>query len=225
MKVVVVLTGAGISAESGLQTFRDSKDGLWEGHSIEEVATPEAWHRDPKKVLQFYNWRRKQSLKAQPNKAHTFLAEMESKYDIRIVTQNVDNLHERAGSTDVLHLHGELCSMRSENNPDLTYEITGDIEIGEKAEDGAQLRPDIVWFGEAVPNMDIAIKIVQEADVLMVIGTSLQVYPAASLLNFTKPDKPIFVLDKKVPTNIPANVVAIEKPATQGIEELFELIN
>ncbi len=221
---IAVLTGAGISAESGLQTFRDAKDGLWEGHSIEEVATPEAWQRNPQKVLDFYNWRRKQAREAEPNAAHVQLAESEKKHDLHIITQNVDDLHERAGSTQVLHLHGELMSMCSERDKNLKYPITGDISMGEIAEDGAQLRPDIVWFGEAVPAMDEAIEIVRASDVLIIIGTSLVVYPAAGLVNYFT-GKDIYVLDKSIPANLSASVVAVEKPATEGITDILELLD
>ncbi len=220
---IAVLTGAGISAESGLQTFRDAKDGLWEGHSIDEVATPEAWQGDPAKVLDFYNWRRKQAIEAQPNDAHKALAEAESKHHISIITQNVDDLHERAGSTQVLHLHGELLSMCSERNKNLKYPIKDDIKMGDLAEDGAQLRPDIVWFGESVPAMDEAIAIVRDSDVLVIIGTSLVVYPAAGLVHYFT-GKDIYVLDKRIPDTLPQNVIAVEKPATEGISDILNLI-
>ncbi len=224
MKKITVLTGAGISAESGLQTFRDAKDGLWEGYNVEDVATPQAWAENPKRVLDFYNWRRSEALKAKPNKAHIFLAEAEQKYDISIITQNVDNLHERAGSSKVLHLHGDLCTMRSESDPSLKYHIEGDIKLGDLAEDGAQLRPDIVWFGEAVPNMYKAIHYVQDTDALVVIGTSLVVYPAASLIHYIS-ESDLYVLDKNIPQGLSEKVVTIEKKATEGISELFELLD
>ncbi len=225
MKKIAVLTGAGISAESGLQTFRDAKDGLWEGHSIDEVATPEAWQRDPAKVLDFYNWRRKQASEAQPNDAHKALAKAESKHHIDVITQNVDSLHERAGSSRVLHLHGRLDSMRSEKDPSLRYPIKGDIALGDLAEDGAQLRPDIVWFGEGVPAMDQAIEIVRSSDYLIVIGTSLQVYPAAGLLHYVHDASRILVLDKSVPQGLPPEIISIEKTATQGIDELLSYLD
>ncbi len=217
---LVVLTGAGISAESGLQTFRDSKDGLWNGYDINEVATPEAWERNPKLVLDFYNWRRAEANQAQPNKAHIKLAEAEAKHHIHIITQNVDDLHERAGSTQVLHLHGQLNRMRSTHDPLLNYPIEGDIEIGQTADDGHQLRPDIVWFGEEVPMMEMAIAQVAEADALIVIGTSLVVYPAAGLVNYCSENAAIYILDKHIPP-IRREVFALERKATEGIEELL----
>jgi NAD-dependent deacetylase len=177
MKKLVVLTGAGISAESGLKTFRDS-DGLWEGYNIEDVATPGAWRKDPKLVLEFYNYRRKNVREAAPNAAHLELAALEKHFDVIIVTQNIDDLHERAGSSKVVHLHGEIFKMRSERNEKLIYDIKDDINLGDKADDGAQLRPHIVWFEEPVPMIERALSIVQEADFFVVIGTSLAVYPA-----------------------------------------------
>ncbi|RYY24611.1 MAG: NAD-dependent deacylase [Chitinophagaceae bacterium] len=219
-KKLVVLTGAGISAESGLKTFRDS-DGLWQGYDISEVATPEAWRKNRALVLEFYNMRRKDVLQAAPNEAHFGLARLEKDFDVTVITQNIDNLHELGGSTKVIHLHGEIFSMRSEKNPDLVAKITGDIAEGDTAEDGAQYRPDIVWFGEAVPMMETAVPIVNTADVFVVIGTSLLVYPAAGLINYTNAGIPIFVIDRKLP-DMPAipSLMTIEKPATQGILEL-----
>lgn len=216
-KKLVVLTGAGISAESGLQTFRDS-DGLWEGYDIEEVATPGAWEKNPELVLRFYNMRRKNVLEAAPNTAHKKLAELEENFDIHIITQNIDDLHERAGSTKVLHLHGEILKMRSERNERLVYDIRDDINMGDKAEDSAQLRPHIVWFGEAVPMIETAIGIVQTAAIFAVIGTSLVVYPAAGLVNYTRESIPKFIVDKKIPySSSSGNVVSIEKTATEGV--------
>lgn len=181
-KHIVVFTGAGVSAESGLKTFRDS-DGLWENYRIEEVATPEAWERNPKLVLEFYNMRRKQCMEAQPNKAHQLIAELEKYYNVSVITQNIDDLHERAGSTNVLHLHGEIMKVRSSVDDNLIYPIKKwNLELGEKCEKGSQLRPHIVWFGEPVPMMEKAIEIVQTADVFIVVGSSLVVYPAAGLL-------------------------------------------
>lgn len=174
MKKLVVFTGAGISAESGLKTFRDS-DGLWEGHRVEDVATPEAWHRNPDMVLRFYNERRQSVLQAKPNKAHLKLKEIEAYFDVNIITQNIDDLHERAGSNSVLHLHGEITKMRSESNSSATFDIYGDIKLGDLAPDGRQYRPHIVWFGEAVPMIEPAIKICEQADIFVVIGTSLVV--------------------------------------------------
>lgn len=223
-KKLVVLTGAGISAESGLRTFRDS-DGLWEGYNIEDVATPRAWKKDPKLVLEFYNYRRKNVLDAQPNAAHTRLAELEKDFDVHIITQNIDDLHERAGSTQIIHLHGEIFKMRSEKTASLVYEIKGDINWGDTAEDGAQLRPHIVWFEEPVPMIEEAIPVVRSADIFVVIGTSLVVYPAAGLVNYALPGTPKFIVDKKVPyTSSVQQLTAIEKPATEGILELKQLL-
>lgn len=219
-KQLVVLTGAGISAESGLKTFRDS-DGLWEGYNIEEVATPRAWRRNPKMVLEFYNYRRQNVLEAKPNAAHLGLAALEEKFDVTIITQNIDDLHERAGSTNVLHLHGEIFKMRSESDEDLIYEIQGDINLGDVAEDGAQLRPHIVWFEEPVPMISSAVPIVSNADIFAVVGTSLVVYPAAGLVNYAPYEIPKFIIDKKIPyTSAIKNLFAIEQPATIGVELL-----
>jgi NAD-dependent deacetylase len=192
---IVVLTGAGISAESGIATFRDS-GGLWEQNRIEDVATPEGWQRDKELVNRFYNLRRKQAAEVEPNEGHKALVRLEDKYDVYIITQNVDNLHERAGSTNVLHLHGELSKVRSTVDPSLIYEV-GDkqIAIGDKCEKGSQLRPHIVWFGEAVPAIEEATRIAEMADIFMVIGTSLQVYPAAGLLHYAAADIPKFLID------------------------------
>lgn len=225
MKNLVVLTGAGISAESGLKTFRDS-DGLWEGYKVEEVASAQAFHRNPKLVLDFYNMRRTQVLEAQPNAAHKELAALEEKFNVVIITQNVDDLHERAGSSNVFHLHGEILKMRSSANPDLKYPIASDIEIGHLAEDGAQLRPDIVWFGENVPMMPLAAKLTSLADILVIIGTSLVVYPAASLLDFKEEGIPWFVLDQKIPlVNKDKHLIIIEEPASTGIYTLIKHLN
>lgn len=219
-----MLTGAGISAESGLRTFRDS-DGLWEGYNIEDVATPRAWKKNPQLVLEFYNYRRKNVLDAKPNAAHFGLAELEKDFDVTIITQNIDDLHERAGSTNVMHLHGEILKMRSERSLDLIYEITGDILLGDKAEDGAQLRPYIVWFEEAVPMIEEAVPVVQQADILVVVGTSLVVYPAAGLLTVADDSIPKFIVDKKIPyTSSVHNLTAIEKPATDGVKELVSIL-
>lgn len=221
---MVVLTGAGISAESGLKTFRDS-DGLWEGYEIEDVATPRAWKKDPKLVLEFYNYRRKNVLEAEPNAAHRILAQLERDFDVHIVTQNIDDLHERAGSTKVLHLHGEIFKMRSEVDEELVYEIKGDINIGDKAEDGAQLRPHIVWFEEPVPMIERAAGIVRQADLFVVVGTSLVVYPAAGLVNYAPWHIPKYIVDKRIPyTSDAYNLVAIEKPATEGVKELADML-
>lgn len=221
-KKIVVLTGAGISAESGLKTFRDS-DGLWEGYDVTEVATPRAWRRDPKLVLEFYNLRRRDVLKAEPNAAHLGLAELEKDFEVQIITQNIDDLHERAGSTQVLHLHGEIFKMRSERNERLVYEIREDILLGHTAEDGAQLRPAIVWFEEPVPMIGQAVPLVQEADIFVVVGTSLVVYPAAGLVDLARPGIPKFIVDKKIPyTSGLSEIVAIEQPASVGVRELAQ---
>ncbi len=219
-KKLVVLTGAGISAESGLKTFRDS-DGLWEGYNIEDVATPRAWKKNRGLVLEFYNYRRKNVLDAQPNAAHYGLAELEKDFDVHIITQNIDDLHERAGSTRVLHLHGEIFKMRSENDETLIYDIRGDIHLGDLAPDGAQLRPHIVWFEEPVPMIEAAIPVVSRADIFVVAGTSLVVYPAAGLVNYAPRGIKKFIIDKKIPyTTSIHNLAAIEKPATEGIKDL-----
>ncbi|MCF8331263.1 MAG: NAD-dependent deacylase [Bacteroidales bacterium] len=192
---IVVLTGAGISAESGIKTFRDD-DGLWKHYRFEEVASPEAWHKHPGDVLEFYNQRRKNVIEAEPNAAHMALVNLEDYFDVKIITQNVDDLHERAGSKDVIHLHGEIRKARSSNDPSLIYPVEGwELNMGDKAEDGSQLRPHVVWFGEPVPMFDIAIEMAREADILLIIGTSLNVYPAASIYQFAGKDVPKFYVD------------------------------
>lgn len=224
-KKLVVLTGAGISAESGLRTFRDS-DGLWEGYRIEDVATPRAWRRDPQLVLDFYNMRRRDVIAALPNAAHTGLAALQEHYDVHIVTQNIDDLHERAGSKNVLHLHGEIVKMRSEHNEHKLYPITADMQLGDKAEDGGQLRPHVVWFEEPVPMIEQAIPIMYSADVFVLIGTSLVVYPAAGLVDYVQPHVPKYVIDKRIPpVTRYSNVISIEKPATEGINELIKYLS
>lgn len=221
-KKLVVLTGAGISAESGLKTFRDT-DGLWEGYNIEEVATPRAWRKNPQLVLDFYNMRRKNVMEALPNAAHIGLAELEKDFNVHIITQNIDDLHERGGSTKVLHLHGEILKMRSQKNDRLIYDIKEDIKIGDTAEDGEQLRPHIVWFEEAVPMIEPAIALAGEADIFVVVGTSLAVYPAAGLINYAPGNIPKFIVDKKIPYAASLHgIVAIEKPATEGVKELMK---
>jgi NAD-dependent deacetylase len=195
-KNLVVLSGAGISAESGIRTFRDS-DGLWEGHDVAEVATPMGWFKNPSLVLDFYNQRRRQLLQCHPNQAHEMIANLESSYYVNIITQNVDDLHERAGSTNVLHLHGELLKSRSTLDESLVYSCTSDILLGTCCEKGFQLRPHIVWFGEEVPNLQKAIPLVQKADLLIVIGTSLQVYPAAGLVGFANHNANVYYIDPK----------------------------
>ncbi len=223
-KKLVVLTGAGISAESGLKTFRDS-DGLWEGYDIEDVATPRAWRRNPQLVLDFYNMRRRAVVEASPNLAHLGLAVLEADYDVYIVTQNIDDLHERAGSTRVMHLHGEILKMRSEHNEGLIYDTRNDIKIGDIAADGAQLRPHIVWFEEPVPMIEQAIPVMYSADVFVLIGTSLVVYPAAGLVNYVRAEVPKYVIDRRIPSvGHFNNVICIERPATEGIAELKRML-
>jgi NAD-dependent deacetylase len=222
---LVVLTGAGISAESGLKTFRDS-DGLWEGYDIQEVATPRAWKKNPQLVLEFYNMRRRNVLDAAPNDAHKSLVALEKDFDVQIITQNIDDLHERAGSRNILHLHGEILKMRSEKNEHLVYEIRDDIRLGDKAEDGHQLRPHIVWFEEPVPLIEDAAALAATADILLIIGTSLVVYPAAGLVNFVQPSTPVVIIDKKIPyTTGLQNLTAIEKSAVEGVKELPALLS
>jgi NAD-dependent deacetylase len=223
MKKIVVFTGAGISAESGIQTFRDS-NGLWENYAVEDVATPRAWKKDPALVLRFYNERRKNILQDNPNKAHLALAALENNYQIQIITQNIDDLHERAGSSNVMHLHGEILKMRSERNEALHYPIQGDIQLGDQAADGAQLRPAIVWFEEEVPMMEFAVREAMQADIFVVIGTSLVVYPAASILHYLPPAMPVVVIDKKLPVVNRSFVTYIEKPATEGVIDLIALL-
>lgn len=220
-KKLVILTGAGMSAESGIQTFRGAS-GLWNGYDIMEVASPEGWHKNQKMVLDFYNARRKNALEAKPNSGHIQLAELESDFDIEIITQNVDDLHERAGSKNVLHLHGELFKIRSTRDEKLVYDLDGwELNEGDFCELGSQLRPHIVWFGEAVPEMENAIRIVKSADVFVVIGTSLAVYPAASLINFANPQIPKFIIDPDIPPVYTiSNLTPIEKGAGEGVAEL-----
>ena len=216
---LVVLTGAGISAESGLKTFRDA-NGLWEGHDVMKVASPEGWYNNPELVLEFYNQRRKQALTAKPNQAHTILAELESHFDVEIVTQNVDNLHEKAGSSRVHHLHGHLFQSRSTQNESLVYEMDDwKLELGDLCELGSQLRPNIVWFGEAVPMMEVAIELAARADVFLVVGTSLQVYPAAGLINYCSSEIPKYIIDPNRPAGFfNENITFIENKATLGME-------
>ncbi len=224
MKHLVVLTGAGVSAESGIKTFRDA-GGLWEGYDVMEVASPIGWAKNPKLVLDFYNQRRKQLLASLPNLAHKTLKELEKRFKVSIITQNVDDLHERAGSKNVLHLHGELLKVRSTKNEKLIYEWTKDVQWGDKAEDGGQLRPHIVWFGEAVPAMHEAAKIVETADLLLIIGTSMQVYPAASLIDYLPNGKPVYIIDPKKPNGVLQNHVHfIEETACKGITTFVDMI-
>lgn len=221
---IVVLTGAGISAESGLKTFRDS-DGLWMGYNIEDVATPRAFARNPQLVLDFYNMRRRDVAAAEPNAAHTGLAKLEEKYKVTIVTQNIDDLHERGGSANIIHLHGEIFKMHSVGNPEHPLEVRGDIEVGDLGEDGTQLRPHIVWFEEPVPMISVAAQVMMQADIFVLVGTSLQVYPAAGLIGYVADDVPKYILDRKIPTvGHYKNIHLIEKPATEGIRDLMKLL-
>jgi NAD-dependent deacetylase len=225
MKKVVVMTGAGVSAESGIQTFRD-EDGLWNKYRFEDLASPEGWDRDKRLVLEFYNQRRKIVWEARPNAAHYALAKLESKFDVQIVTQNVDDLHERAGSKNVLHLHGEIKKVRSTIDPDLVYELKDwQLNLGDKCAKGSQLRPHIVWFGEAVPMIGPAIKIVSEADIFLIIGTSMVVYPAASLVVYAHPDSSKYYIDPKAfPVGGISNLEIIKKTAGEGVPEVVERI-
>jgi NAD-dependent deacetylase len=225
MKKLVVLTGAGISAESGLKTFRDS-DGLWEGYNIEDVATPEAWRKNPELVQQFYNERRKNVLDAQPNAAHFALAALEKDFEVTIITQNIDDLHERAGSTNVVHLHGIITRSQSSKNPDLTYPIEGwEIKMGEVCELGSQLRAHVVWFGEAVPMIEKAVEICASADVFMLVGTSLAVYPAAGLIDYVPDETPKYIVDPKIPAiSSVKNIIKIEEKATVGVAKVAEML-
>lgn len=225
-KKLVVLTGAGISAESGIKTFRDS-DGLWEGHNVMEVATPEGWHKNQELVLDFYNKRRQQLKDVNPNLGHIILAELEKDFDVHIITQNVDDLHERAGSTKVLHLHGELLKVRSTQNKNLILDWTEDLFTGDFDSNGHQLRPHIVWFGEEVPALEEAIDITETANYFAVIGTSLQVYPAAGLISYTPSTTPVFYIDPKpiaIP-NIRNKVETIAKFASEGVADLRARLN
>jgi NAD-dependent deacetylase len=223
-KHIVVLTGAGISAESGLKTFRDS-DGLWMGYNIEDVATPRAFIKNPQLVLDFYNMRRKDVALAIPNAAHIGLATLEKKYKVTIVTQNIDDLHERSGSSNVLHLHGEIFKMHSLGSPDKIVDIKADIELGDRGEDGTQFRPHIVWFEEPVPMIEKAAQIMAEADIFVLVGTSLQVYPAAGLIHYVPLEVPKYIIDKKIPAvRNYTNLHLVEKPATEGVAELLSLL-
>lgn len=226
MTSLAILTGAGMSADSGLATFRDA-GGLWEGYDIEEVASISGWHQNPKKVLDFYNLRRAQAAEAEPNAGHRALVELESCYEVTIITQNVDDLHERAGSTNVLHLHGELSKARSVDHPDRVYSIGSDpIFIGDLAEDGAQLRPHIVWFGEGVPMIEKAAEIVAKTDTLIVIGTSLSVYPAAGLVDYAGPDVPVYVVDPGAPAMTDDQWIHYRESAAVGTPKLVQhLVN
>lgn len=224
MKHIVVLSGAGVSAESGIKTFRDA-DGLWEGHDVMEVATPEGFEANPELVLDFYNQRRRQLFEVEPNAAHLKLAQLEKTYKVSIITQNVDDLHERAGSTNVIHLHGELLKARSMGNEDYVLEWNSDINWGDNCPDGHQMRPHIVWFGEDVPMMIPAIDICQTADILIIIGTSMQVYPAAGLMHYVQPQTKIFYIDPKPAISGNNQITVIARPATTGIEEVISFLH
>lgn len=225
MKKIVVLTGAGVSAESGIKTFRDA-DGLWEGHDIMEVASPMGWERDRQKVLEFYNLRRRQLKEVQPNAAHLALKELEEKYEVNIVTQNVDDLHERAGSSRVIHLHGELRKVRSCIDEQLVLEWEEDLNEGDLCKHQSQLRPHIVWFGEEVPRMEEAMEITSEADILIIIGTSMQVYPAAGLMHYTRPGIPIYFIDPKPSVSGKGNLKVYAEKASSGVRKVVdELLN
>ncbi len=227
MKNLIVLSGAGISAESGLKTFRDS-DGLWEGYDIHEVATPEAWERNPELVQRFYNERRKAVLEASPNVAHIALAELESDWNVQIITQNIDNLHERAGSSNVLHLHGIITKSQSSIDPTLLYDIEGaELAMGARCQRGSQLRPHVVWFGEPVPMIERAAEIVARADILLVIGTSLAVYPAAGLIHACPNDTPVYLIDPKAESlsSQRPGLEIIPLTATKGIKEFQERLS
>lgn len=230
MKKLVVLSGAGISAESGISTFRDA-GGLWDKYPVEQVATPEGYAANPELVIRFYNERRKQLLDIQPNEAHKIVAELEHCFEVTVITQNIDNLHERAGSSHIIHLHGELTKVTSShdpNNPHYIQELTPEnfeVKMGDKAKDGSQLRPFIVWFGEAVPEIETAIQYVQQADVFVIIGTSLNVYPAAGLLHYVPHHAEVYLIDpKEVRVSSAHPVHVIQKGASKGMEELRELL-
>lgn len=225
MKKLVVLSGAGISAESGIKTFRDA-DGLWEGHDIMEVASPIGFAKNPELVLDFYNKRRTQLLEVQPNAAHKILAELQNEFDVHIITQNVDDLHERAGSKNIIHLHGELLKVRSVYNEQVVLDWKTDLFLGDVDKHGNQLRPHIVWFGEEVPAMDKALEIVEQADILIVIGTSLQVYPAAGLINYVNQNIPVYYIDPKPSTiyDLPNPLEVIPLSATEGMKILKDLL-
>lgn len=230
MKNLVVLSGAGMSAESGISTFRDA-GGLWDKYPVEQVATPEGYARDPKLVIDFYNTRRKQLLDVKPNRGHELLAELEKDFNVTVVTQNIDNLHERAGSKHIIHLHGELtkvCSSRDPNNPHYIKELKPEeyeVKIGDLAGDGSQLRPFIVWFGEAVPKIETAIDYVEKADIFVIIGTSMNVYPAAGLLNYVPRGVPVYLIDpKEVRVNSNRDIRVIQKGASEGMAELKSVL-
>jgi NAD-dependent protein deacetylase/lipoamidase len=223
LKKIVVFSGAGISAESGLKTFRDS-DGLWENYDITEVATPEAWTANPKLVLDFYNLRRKQVIEASPNQSHSSLVDLENKFNVKIITQNIDDLHERAGSSSILHLHGEILKSRSVIDENEKFSIKGfELNFGDTCKNNHQLRPDVVWFGEAVPNMLEAIKICEAADILIIIGTSLNVYPAANIIDYVSGDCKKYIVDPKdVSTGNIKNITVVKENASTGVPILVK---
>ncbi len=225
MKKIIVLSGAGMSAESGIKTFRDD-DGLWQNHRFEDLASPQGWRNNPQLVLDFYNMRRKQLFEVEPNAGHRALVKLEEKFDVQIVTQNVDDLHERAGSSKVLHLHGELKKVRSTRNPDLVYTLDHwELKLGDLCAEGAQLRPHIVWFGEAVTNIMPAIQLVAKADIMLVIGTSLMVYPAAGLIDYAPAGIPLYLIDPKAsPATDYHNLKTIRKKAVEGVPELVDYL-
>ncbi len=222
---IVVLTGAGISAESGIKTFRDA-DGLWEGHDIHEVASPQAFKKNPELVLDFYNQRRRQLKEVEPNRAHYLLAQLQNEFTVQIITQNVDDLHERAGSSNVLHLHGQLRQVRPINNEQNIIDWTEDLKMGDVDAGGNQLRPHIVWFGESVPMMERAIEQTREADLFLIIGTSLQVYPAAGLIDYVPQGKPIILIDPKAHliSENRKNIIKLNKLATTGMQEFIDSV-
>ena len=217
------MTGAGVSAESGIKTFRDS-DGLWEGHDVMEVASPEGFNKNPELVLDFYNKRRRQLLTVQPNTAHKALAELEKYHDLTIITQNVDDLHERAGSTKVIHLHGELLKARCSLHEDLILDWKTDLNIGDLSDKNHQLRPHIVWFGEMVPMIEVAAEVVENADALIIVGTSMQVYPAAGLLQYTKDDAPIYFVDPRPSISASKRITVFAENASTGVPKVVELL-
>lgn len=226
-KRLIVLTGAGMSAESGISTFRGA-GGLWNNERIEDVATPNAWYKNPQKVLDFYNFRRRELVKATPNKGHHLLVDFEKKFDVFIITQNVDNLHERAGSSNVLHLHGELMKVRSMGNENDIFELNLnniEINIGDNCPDGFQLRPHIVWFGEAVPEIENAINLVETADIFLIIGTSMQVYPAAGLINYLPINSTIYLIDPDEILITDSRIHHIQKGASEGLKIFYDLIS
>lgn len=223
MKKIVVLTGAGISAESGIKTFRD-QNGLWENNDLEKVATPQGWKKDPQFVLEFYNKMRKKLKKVKPNKGHKIIKELENNFDVHVITQNIDNLHEKAGSSNVLHLHGELLKARPVNDTINLIDWTEDLNITDKTKDGIQLRPHVVWFGEDVPEMEKAMKFVSEADILIIIGTSFQVYPAAELVRYAKAKTPIYLIDPKPGIEPSGNLYIFKEKASIGMEKVKSIL-